>query len=309
MFPQKGVAPPTILTIIHRNAILLCVCKSEIQQDKITKPGSKTLSSPFVSPFFHAITCSRTHKVAAALKHCFFLCAGQGPYFFSATCWTCEGAWCEIYGDYARIGNVGTLSNLTTRVNVQGGGPYRLAYTLTHGYSEPNAWRVVVGSVDGSFGSVVLESLTNAPAFPARYTELPFNIPDGTTAVTLTFSGRQVRVLPHDPCLLASRTLGCGVTQLLCLGAQTHSAQVSQGSHSCPSRAAFPQFVDNGVQRRADSPLDAVHQPCISADLEGSGPWSALPGPRQSGTLRFVCICWPHLACWHHISGSLYRGG
>jgi hypothetical protein len=153
---------------------------------------------PLVSHLFHAI------RDIALLKQCFLLRAGQGPYSFSAPCWTCEGAYCEIRADDARIGNIGTTSNLTTRVNVQGGGPYRLAYTLTHGDSEPNAWRVVVGSVDGSFSPAVLESLTNAPGFPARYTELPFTVPEGTTAITLMFSGRQVCVSPHDACLLAS---------------------------------------------------------------------------------------------------------
>jgi hypothetical protein len=129
-----------------------------------------------------------------------------GTYLLSTPCWTCQGRWCQLRGADARLGNVGTASNITTRVSVQGGGSYKLAYTVTHDFGTPNAWRVVVGSVDGSFSSSVLESLTDAPAIPSRYTEQPFNVPAGTTAITLTFSGRQVRVSP--PLLTISSSCG-----------------------------------------------------------------------------------------------------
>jgi hypothetical protein len=108
----------------------------------------------------------------------------------SEPCWTCQGDYCYLYGTEAWLGDVDYPSNLMTRVSVQGGGPYRLAYTLTHDDTQPNTWRVAIGSVDGSFGSTVLESLTNAAAISARYTELPFNVPAGTTAITVTFSGQ-----------------------------------------------------------------------------------------------------------------------
>ncbi len=129
---------------------------------------------------------------------------------FSTPCWTCQGDLCLIRETYARLGPVGTTSDLTTRVTVQGGGAYRLVYTLTHddGQQKPNAWRVVIGSIDGSFSSIQLESLTDAPAFPARSTQRPFNVPARTTAITLTFSGRQVRISPDDACEVACQTLG-----------------------------------------------------------------------------------------------------
>ncbi len=132
--------------------------------------------------------------------------AGQGPYLFSAPCWTCEGGLCVLGDTFASVKD---SVNLTTRVSVQGGGPHTLAYRLMYecsaasgpGCNVPswrNTWQATVGSVDGSFGPSVLESLTNVTELRGIPRQLPFNVPSGTRAITITFSGVQVRVSPIE---------------------------------------------------------------------------------------------------------------
>lgn len=120
--------------------------------------------------------------------------AGQGPFSTSSPCWTCNGPGClpqDSYLEFASTG--GTTTSATAVVSVPGGGQYRLIYYLAHAGGSPNSFESRIGSVDGSFTSMVLESLTDSPEFRNFASrELPFVLPDGTQAVTLTFMAQQV---------------------------------------------------------------------------------------------------------------------
>eukprot|EP00884_Botryococcus_braunii_P017557 jgi/Botrbrau1/4485/Bobra.0220s0019.1 len=87
----------------------------------------------------------------------------------------------------------GTTGSLSTTVRLLGPGSstYTLIYGLSNGEGTPNSWQAVIGSVDGSFDAIVLDNLVNSPPFDTTYRLLPFIVPDGTLAVTLTFKARQ----------------------------------------------------------------------------------------------------------------------
>jgi hypothetical protein len=124
-------------------------------------------------------------------------CAGQGPYSFNDSCWSCIANNCIFHNGYVEFGPFGTTGNLSTMVTVSGGGPYQLAYRLTNeGGGPPISWRAIIGSLDGSFSPIVLDTLTNSSSFYYEERTLPFELPKGTKAITLTFEARQVRILP-----------------------------------------------------------------------------------------------------------------
>eukprot|EP00884_Botryococcus_braunii_P018301 jgi/Botrbrau1/5154/Bobra.0172s0026.1 len=117
--------------------------------------------------------------------------AGQTVFPLSAPCWSCVGDYCDLYGASARLGAVGTTSNLTTRLLTPGGGVYRLKYRLQLAEGGPGSWRSVISSTDGSFPPIILESFDNLFDYnwvPMR--ELAFNIPSRTRAIDLTFVAR-----------------------------------------------------------------------------------------------------------------------
>jgi hypothetical protein len=180
---EGSLNPHTKQQLFLMEMVLVCMVK----EDANMAPGDVTQPLVNKAPSLDDV---------AAPAHCSVpLCAGQGPYSLSYPCWTCAGS-CQLNEDYARLGSVGYAANLSTTVTVPGGGPYRLAYTLSLDDGQPNAWRAVVGSVDGTFTSLVLEALVDAPGFPPTARQLSFSIPDGTTAVTLTLAGRHVRSDP-----------------------------------------------------------------------------------------------------------------
>eukprot|EP00884_Botryococcus_braunii_P018303 jgi/Botrbrau1/5156/Bobra.0172s0028.1 len=132
--------------------------------------------------------------------------AGQNVFPLSAPCWSCVGDYCDLYETSARLGAVGTTSNLTTRLLTPGGGVYRLKYRLQPTAGTPNSWRAVIGSTDGTFPPVVLESFDNIFPYYVDYNwmpmrELVFNIPSRTRAIDVTFVGRHVRA-PFPPWML-----------------------------------------------------------------------------------------------------------
>eukprot|EP00884_Botryococcus_braunii_P006090 jgi/Botrbrau1/15482/Bobra.43_2s0102.1 len=116
--------------------------------------------------------------------------AGQGPYLFQAPCWACPSGCCLYSGNFAKFASINSTSTLTTVVSLQGGSAFRLAYDLFNDGSEANSWRAVVESLDGSFNPIVLEFLTNEPAFPFTPRQLRFQVPTGTTRVALKLEGR-----------------------------------------------------------------------------------------------------------------------
>jgi hypothetical protein len=129
------------------------------------------------------------------------MCAdgGGASYTLSTPCWTCidypPGSYCTLAGASAKLaGPVGQVSRATTTVSVPGGGPYRLRYRLQNpGRNSSNSWQAVIGPVDNNFTWIVVDSLTNSSLFDWTFRELPFNLQTGTTAVTLTIGGRNVR--------------------------------------------------------------------------------------------------------------------
>eukprot|EP00884_Botryococcus_braunii_P006086 jgi/Botrbrau1/15479/Bobra.43_2s0099.1 len=122
--------------------------------------------------------------------------AGRGPYLFSEACWTClddsPGPYCSLAGTYASLAANGRVSRASTRVSVLGGGRYTLAYRLRNDGGPINSWQAVVGSLNGSFNDIVVESLTDSAPFDWTNRNLPFVLPSGTTAINLTIGGRQV---------------------------------------------------------------------------------------------------------------------
>jgi hypothetical protein len=164
-------------------------------------------------------------------------CAGLGPRLFLAQCWTCQGPKCEVRGDTAILGGIGTTNNLTTRVSLTNvtkeglaGTPFFLTYTLSLDSTQPNAWQAVIGSIDGSFNSIVLDPIVNSPGFSPTLRRNEFCVPRGTTAFTLTFAARHVRIPPPNPHRWEWRPPTCSVicmfgVQLLLiskLGGQLH---------------------------------------------------------------------------------------
>lgn len=119
-------------------------------------------------------------------------CAGSGPFSLSAPCWSCQGDYCYLNDQVAVIGAIGSTSTATATVRVARGGQYTLAYRLRNLGPALNSWKAIVGAVDGSFAPLVLEALTNSTAFGWTERQLAFVLPAGTTAITLTFQGRQV---------------------------------------------------------------------------------------------------------------------
>lgn len=119
------------------------------------------------------------------------LCAGDSIELDSS-CWSCYGDLCYLLGSFAGFGAIGTTSNATALVSVPSGGQYKLLYTLQNGAGPPNSWQARIGSIDNSFSTIILESLTDAPDFYYTERELPFSLPDGTAAISLTFEARQV---------------------------------------------------------------------------------------------------------------------
>jgi hypothetical protein len=113
--------------------------------------------------------------------------AGEFPYRLLEECWTCQASGCGLYAAYAVLYAVKTIGNITAGVRIPGGGLYRLAYSLATGASLPNSWRAIIGSTDGSFKPISLDVLTDSDGFDPTYRELLFNVPSGTTAITLTF--------------------------------------------------------------------------------------------------------------------------
>eukprot|EP00884_Botryococcus_braunii_P017558 jgi/Botrbrau1/4486/Bobra.0220s0020.1 len=84
------------------------------------------------------------------------------------------------------------------------------------GKETPNSWQAVIGSVDGSFDAIVLDNLVNSPPFDTTYKTLPFIVPDGTLAVTLTFKARQdVTFLAGGQCQGKWATLGPPITHTI----------------------------------------------------------------------------------------------
>lgn len=132
-----------------------------------------------------------------AYRFLFPLCAGEGLFRFFKPCWSCFGEYCFLDGDSASLGPFGTTSIAVARVSVPGGGQYRLRYRLKNGGGLSNSWQARIASIDGSFPTIVLESLTNSYLFDWTARELPFSLPGGTAAVSLTFEARQVRQRPH----------------------------------------------------------------------------------------------------------------
>jgi hypothetical protein len=130
-----------------------------------------------------------------------YICAGQGPYRYSTSCWTCQGSVCNIDSNtYALIspdsGNAPT--NLTTVVTIPGRGTYRLEYWLMSGgspdyWGSSNSWRAIIESVDRSFSPIVVETLTNIPFLDPTYRAMSFQIPTQTPAALIKFEVRQVR--------------------------------------------------------------------------------------------------------------------
>lgn len=124
------------------------------------------------------------------------LCAGEGPLSLSSRCWTCQGSNCNTQaprGEFASLESMRLMSSATTRVTVPGGGAYKLSYWFeTHG-GPPNSWWAIIGSVDGSFSPIKLDSLINSAPFARRYQELPFWVPDGTSVITVTLEAKPVR--------------------------------------------------------------------------------------------------------------------
>lgn len=74
-----------------------------------------------------------------------------------------------------------------------GGGAYSLSYEYANQQGIPNSFKVIIGSVDGSFSPIVLDPLTDAPRFNWIWREFAFNVPEGTSTITLTFEVRKVR--------------------------------------------------------------------------------------------------------------------
>jgi hypothetical protein len=112
-------------------------------------------------------------------------------------CWTClddspGGGGCDLAGSYARFGASGRVSRASTKVSVPGGGPYKLVHRLQNGGGPTNDWQAIIGSVDGSFSDITVESMNNSDAFDWTCSERPFLLPSTTTSVTLTLGARHV---------------------------------------------------------------------------------------------------------------------
>eukprot|EP00884_Botryococcus_braunii_P018304 jgi/Botrbrau1/5157/Bobra.0172s0029.1 len=120
--------------------------------------------------------------------------AGKGILKFSEPCWSCvdhdnPGFCWYVYGNTASIDTYGlsSVANLTTRVGVLGGGPYRLSYALENNGDKFNSFQAIVGSVNGSFAPIVLESLSDSRPFLKAVREFPFTVQNGTRVITVTF--------------------------------------------------------------------------------------------------------------------------
>jgi hypothetical protein len=156
---------------------------------------SHAITCHMPSPFISETQMARGTGQKVVLANSAF--AGTGPYLFGEPCWTCYGSCCQYTGEFAKFGGIGSTNSLKTSVIVPGGGKYALAHELFNGGLQPNSWQSVIGWVNASFGPIVLESFTDAPAFNFTYRELPFSVPEGTTAITVNLEGRQVSALDH----------------------------------------------------------------------------------------------------------------
>lgn len=135
----------------------------------------------------------------------FSVCAGSVIRFdFTTSCWTCDGDVCSFSSyEYAMLSTRnfrdGRTTKMSTKVSLPGGGAYTLRYYLSNQPglngepSIPNSFKAIIGAEDGSFAPIVLDPLTDAPAFQLTRRALIFNVPAGTRTVTLTFEVRQVR--------------------------------------------------------------------------------------------------------------------
>ncbi len=117
--------------------------------------------------------------------------AGKGSFQLSEPCWTCVGSdypGCFYSGTaYLFTRWSGGISNLTARVRVPGGGPYRLSYALANRGDKLNSWQTIIGSINGSFAPMVLESRSDLRPFLRAVRELFFTVPSGTKVITVTF--------------------------------------------------------------------------------------------------------------------------
>lgn len=129
-------------------------------------------------------------------------CAGTGLFDLLLDCWTCNpDDECGVSGVeglgfyYLALGLPGTPGNITTAVTMPGGGNYRLAYELQNKNSQglPNSWRAIIETLTGpSFSPIIGNVIINAPYFLYKPLALAFQLPPGTTSISLTFEGRQV---------------------------------------------------------------------------------------------------------------------
>lgn len=128
----------------------------------------------------------------------FPICAGEGPIYFDEACWSCSGDGCLFLGDMAMLKGSRNPQIATAEVSVPGGGQYRLLYRLKNDGGPPNFWQARISSVDNSFPATILESLKDRQSFDWTDRELSFSLPEGTTAISLTFKFRQVRQSPSN---------------------------------------------------------------------------------------------------------------
>jgi hypothetical protein len=71
---------------------------------------------------------------------------------------------------------------------------YTLTYRLINGGEPPNSWRAIISSVDEFSVPLVLDAFYDSSVFDDPISRsIPFALPDGTSAVKLTFEARQVR--------------------------------------------------------------------------------------------------------------------
>lgn len=177
----------------------------------------------------------------------------------SSTCWTCRTAGCDLYGDSMRLGPIRTKTSVTANVTVAGKTKYRLAYGLRNGGDGPNYFSSIIGSIDKSFPSFVLENLTDSSAFAWISRELGFSVPPGTRVITVTFEARHVRNCPpRDTCFSYVCRGGIAIIyvySLLCCRAK-------RVINACRIRGHSGQFIHSGSRGRLSQspPRGTLHQ-------------------------------------------------
>jgi hypothetical protein len=120
----------------------------------------------------------------------------------SPPCWTCRGAGCALVGAGVSMGLSNSTGTASTTVSLVGGSNFKLLYKLQSYTSggpggPPNLWLATIGSTDNSFPSILVDQIVDYPSdLPVSQREVAFTVPAGTRAVTLTFTGRNVR--PSD---------------------------------------------------------------------------------------------------------------